>query len=155
MAKEQDLALVTDCSWVRGLDANGNSIRIAKADLVELIRKEMPVATSEKNGLMSNVFFNSIIDAIASIPADGIHDTGIKTGGVIFAQNASSTHEIAVAIMYTSGEGKVIASGNSIDFFNNEGPISIYREDVYTAIKIKNNMGVKREVAYRFICINV
>lgn len=59
MAKEQDLTLVTDCSWVRGLDANGNSIRIAKADLVELIRKEMPVATADKNGLMSKDGFLS------------------------------------------------------------------------------------------------
>lgn len=50
---EMELGLASDCAWVRALDASGNSIRIAKADMAELIRKEMPVATSERNGLMS------------------------------------------------------------------------------------------------------
>lgn len=51
--KEIELPIAADCNWVRGLDASGNPIRISKADMVELIRANMPVATIEKNGLMS------------------------------------------------------------------------------------------------------
>lgn len=57
---ETELGLASDCAWVRALDASGNSIRIPKAELVELIRREMPVATGANNGLINSQLFNSI-----------------------------------------------------------------------------------------------
>lgn len=61
---EKDLDQVSDCSWVRGLDVNGNSIQISKVDLVELIRETMPVATIKEKGLMS-------AEAYIRIPIEG------------------------------------------------------------------------------------
>lgn len=35
--REQELTMVNDCEWVRGLDANGNSIKISKSELAKVI----------------------------------------------------------------------------------------------------------------------
>lgn len=55
--REQVLEAVTDCEWIRGIDSMGNSIKISKTDIVELLRKEMPIATPYTKGLMDNTFF--------------------------------------------------------------------------------------------------
>lgn len=61
--QENALDLAGDFEWVRALDANGKSIRINKADMVELIRREMPIATRERNGLLSSgIIFNTMTD---------------------------------------------------------------------------------------------
>ena len=52
---EKDLDQASDCGWIRGLDARGNPIKLNKADMVELIRANMPVATSEKKGLLDQL----------------------------------------------------------------------------------------------------
>lgn len=80
---EKDLDLASDCEWVRALDANGKSIRIAKADLVELIRANMPVATSDINGLMSKTgFFHRRINSrnLADLES-GIYPLDLDEGG--------------------------------------------------------------------------
>lgn len=61
--REQDLVAVNDCEWVRALDSNGNSIKIRKLELIELIRKEMPIATPINNGLLGKdgFFFRGTI----------------------------------------------------------------------------------------------
>ena len=35
--REQELITATDCEWIRALDANGNSIKISKADLARIM----------------------------------------------------------------------------------------------------------------------
>ena len=35
--KEQDMNPASDCAWIRGLDGNGNSIRINKTDFIESV----------------------------------------------------------------------------------------------------------------------
>ena len=37
--------------YVTLMNANGNPLRINKSDLIEVIRANMPVATTDKNGL--------------------------------------------------------------------------------------------------------
>lgn len=60
---EKDLDQASDCGWIRGLDASGNPIKLNKADMVELIRREMPVATRERNGLLSSgIIINTMTD---------------------------------------------------------------------------------------------
>lgn len=53
--------------YVTLMDANGNPLRINKSDLIEVIRANMPVATTDKNGLygksyVSKVFTTSSTD---------------------------------------------------------------------------------------------
>lgn len=48
-----NFATVQDAKYMYAEDADGNQVKLLKADLVELIRKNMPVATPEQNGLMS------------------------------------------------------------------------------------------------------
>lgn len=55
--QESQLPDNNDCEWVRGLDAAGNSIKVSKSELIELIRKELPIATSSAKGLMDKTFF--------------------------------------------------------------------------------------------------
>ena len=52
--KESALTAQSDCKWVRALDANGNSIRISKEDLAEVLGGLIGTATSDKAGLMSS-----------------------------------------------------------------------------------------------------
>lgn len=54
---EKDLPAASDCEWLRALDASGNGIMISKADMVELIRANIPVVTHEKKGLMDKSAF--------------------------------------------------------------------------------------------------
>lgn len=48
---EMDLDLKSDCEWVRALGAEGKSIRISKADMVELIRSALPEVSKTQKGL--------------------------------------------------------------------------------------------------------
>ena len=65
--RESALTQQSDCKWVRALDANGNSIRISKEDLAEVLGGLIPIATSKANGLIAKKqsgfanFFNSYI----------------------------------------------------------------------------------------------
>lgn len=47
-----NFATVQDAAYVYAEDANGNQVKMLKANLVELIRANMPVATMYENGLM-------------------------------------------------------------------------------------------------------
>ena len=46
--------------YVTLLDANGNPLRINKSDLIEVIRANMPVATTDKNGLYGKSYVSKI-----------------------------------------------------------------------------------------------
>ena len=43
--------------YVTLMNANGNPLRINKSDLIEVIRANMPVATTDKNGLYGKSSF--------------------------------------------------------------------------------------------------
>ncbi|WP_300701017.1 hypothetical protein [Bacteroides sp.] len=51
-----NFASATDAAYVYGELANGSQVKIKKADLVEIIRANMAVATPDKDGLMSKKF---------------------------------------------------------------------------------------------------
>ena len=55
--REQELNAATDCEWVRALDSNGNSIRISKSDLINLVYNGLPIVTPTAKGLMDKTFF--------------------------------------------------------------------------------------------------
>lgn len=61
--KEKDLTVVSDCEWVRGLDAHGNFIMISKRDLMDLILLNFPVVSQENGGLVSSSQFKDIFYA--------------------------------------------------------------------------------------------
>lgn len=44
--QEKDLDQASDCAWVRGLDANGNPIKIKKEDLATVLKGLMPTSYS-------------------------------------------------------------------------------------------------------------
>lgn len=48
----------TDVDSIVATDASGNPVYIKKSDLAQVVAELIPVATSEKNGLMSKDFFN-------------------------------------------------------------------------------------------------
>lgn len=48
--QEKDLDQASDCAWVRGLDANGNPIKIKKEDLVTVLNGLMPTSYSGWTG---------------------------------------------------------------------------------------------------------
>ena len=68
--KEKDLTQQSTLSWIRGLDAAGNPIRINASDLAELIRTNMSIASNSKKGLiqhdiMPTASYNGDLDEIA------------------------------------------------------------------------------------------
>lgn len=46
--------------YVTLMDANGNPLRINKSDLIEVIRANMPVATTDKNGLYGKSYVSKV-----------------------------------------------------------------------------------------------
>lgn len=48
--QESTLDAVSDCEWIRGLDASGNSIRILKKDLAAVLKGLMPTSYSSWTG---------------------------------------------------------------------------------------------------------
>ena len=115
---EKDLDLASDCEWVRALDANGKSIRIAKADLVELIRANMPVATSDINGLMSKTgFFHRRINSRSlAVLESGIYplsegtnntpETGINYGLLLVFEEIGY-YKVYIALSHDLGIAKM------------------------------------------------
>lgn len=92
---EKDLDQVSDCGWIRGLDANGNPIKLNKADMVELIRASMPVATSEKNGLFGGLLYN-LSFSLSTLPSSGVNEIGNHDGfssGYGFYNNVFSSED--------------------------------------------------------------
>ncbi|MCY6350154.1 hypothetical protein OXV71_04355 [Bacteroides fragilis] len=41
--KEQELTVTNDCEWIRGLDTNGNSIKINKTDLASILKGRLGI----------------------------------------------------------------------------------------------------------------
>lgn len=68
--REQDLAAVNDYEWVRGLDAQGNPIKISKKDMMELILLNFPVVSMNSGGIVSSNQFKDIFCA----HTDNTHD---------------------------------------------------------------------------------
>lgn len=96
--QEKDLDQASDCGWVRGLDADGNPIKLNKADIVELIRREMPVATSERNGLMSKA---DKIFQTRYIAGNGYHRISLVTAHFYHAVFLITSTDIAGALPST------------------------------------------------------
>lgn len=60
--KENELTSANNFEWVRALDANGNSIRISKSDLVSVLEGLFPQASLTRNGIMNTNHTKSIGD---------------------------------------------------------------------------------------------
>lgn len=63
--KESAMTQQSDCKWVRALDANGNSIRISKEDLAQVVGGLLGTASAEKNGLISSDIFKKQMQTIS------------------------------------------------------------------------------------------
>lgn len=75
-------------------------------------------------------------------------------GCLILAQNASSQHEIGVAILYSNLGGVVLNNVSGVSFLEqNKQHFSIYRKKINGSIYIKNNTETSRVIYVRFISI--
>lgn len=75
-------------------------------------------------------------------------------GCLILAQNASSQHEIGVAILYSNLGGVVLNNVSGVSFLEqNKQAFSIYRKEINGTIYIKNNTNVSRVIYVRLIPI--
>ena len=75
-------------------------------------------------------------------------------GCLILAQNASSQHEIGVAILYSNLGGVVLNNVSGVSFLEqNKQHFSIYRKKINGSIYIENNTETSRVIYVRFISI--
>ena len=69
--------------YITLMDANGSPLKINKADLAEVIRNNMPVATTDKNGLYGKSYYSLLtgdrIDYILEISMEGEYIIKILT----------------------------------------------------------------------------
>lgn len=133
---EKDLAAASDCAWVRALDADGKSIRISKADLVELIRGNMPVATDLDNGLLNKYWTKKVISRMIDIRRDEIYSFG--TGGYFAALISNTISGNSAIIIFSYFNIGIL--GSESDFSNQDvdGKICIFKQDgIYV---LKNRM---------------
>lgn len=73
--KELEMNGVNDFDWIRGLDAQGNSIKISKEDMVELMRETLGTVNSSAKGLMDyekTLFYKGDVSNCNSIHSTGI-----------------------------------------------------------------------------------
>lgn len=112
--QERELAVVTDCGWVRALDVTGKPVRISKSDIIELIRKEMPVATAINNGLLDkNGFFfrgqrvveggwNNLANGTSDIIKPGMYELhmGDAEWGSLIVFNVGNVHAGVVQFIF-------------------------------------------------------
>lgn len=115
MADRQESALDTmsDCAWVRALDASGNSIRISKADLVELVRANMPVVTYNANGIMASHLFNQL--KVRNLPYSLGRNNCCKIGELGKSKSDSFTLLLTGASHYGVPATYIVEYGGSED----------------------------------------
>ncbi len=121
--KEHDLTLASDCGWIRAIDSNGKSVKIDKSDFIELIRSNLPAATSEKKGLMDkNAFMDrrttetdlSLLDSGIYPIFDGnpdIPELGFNYGLLIVFKSVGY-YDVIIAVEYNLGIVKMKTSSS-------------------------------------------
>lgn len=147
--KESALSAQSDCKWVRALDANGNSIRISKEDLAEVLGELIGLVSSAKSGLAHQYMYsisskyisiqNSQYTIVAQIP---ITCSGyiLITGGI----QASYSNNMAALVHVTCDATKFYARFISLD--------GIETELYYKAINGKYQLAIKDKSTWWHVC---
>lgn len=119
---------------------------------VDNLARTMPAATIYRSGMMESSVLKSIYSFASIIQPRSTFNTEIKTGGLILVQNTGCVHDIAVAIMYAEGGGKVISEAPYVSFFHGSDYIDVRKEGANESIQIVNNTDVVQHFAFRIIC---
>ena len=135
--------------------SDGQLFKMKLADLTEAVRQVMPMATSDKNGLMSYGFFNSIIILELNMRTDEIYDTGINRAGLLLIQNESVEHDLAMAIIFKNSMCKIISRSSGIGFNDSTNSVVVVKDGVDATMKLKNNSTASRSISFRFICLDL
>ena len=91
--RESDLNVTFDCSWIRGLDDKGNSLKISKDNLIDLIQRG-----SKKRFSVSAV----------SVVGTGFFSEGVYTIHIGYSGN------ISIAVISSYSEPIFISNGASL-----------------------------------------
>jgi len=147
--KESDMTKVIsipDNSYIRMLDASGNSVQIDKASFIEAIRNALPVATTALNGLLSandKSLLNGI--RIVKISTSGgaaphlLRETGLY---IVYGYDSTTPSNYIIYIAYSVKDVylyRTKIANNVIDLGaqNNLGTSNLTAGDTIIAFHIK------------------
>lgn len=140
--KESDINPASDFSYVRALDANGNSIKIHKDDLTTVISAAIGLANTNRNGLQRSTYAHS--GDILLSPGQ-IIDTKLNYGLLII--NHPSAGDSAV-FLCDHFDINIILSKYSASLEDAPGKLYVYKESPGASAKIKNNYSEERLMSF-------
>jgi hypothetical protein len=149
--RENEMNKVTSIvngTYIRMLDASGNSVQIGKSDFVEAIKTAIGLATVSQNGLLDKKYAPS--SSFVLVPNQEI-DTGLVYG-LVYINHPSSGHSAAFSFTHFIEYTRVISSaGGSISIDNTPNCIYVFKEVNGGTIKIKNNYSENRTISYHIL----
>ena len=98
--KESALNKNKDLSYVRGLDTAGNPIQIAKEDIIELFRANIPIASTLLKGLMSA---DGFMDRGQVVNVSDALKSGMYWHGSSLSDVPGSSYGILIVFRLTTG----------------------------------------------------
>ena len=104
--KMNQLHTATDGEYIYAEAADGSQVKIAKADLVELIRAAMPIVSSGKSGLASlatSLFFAGAITDCNSV-RNGVYAINKNNGAENIPDGVGNINILISINAYTNGE---------------------------------------------------
>lgn len=123
-------SIVTDAAYIYTENSDGGQGKISKEKLMQV------------EGIYR---FEGIL-------ASGVQIELPYTSGILIIQNASSSHDKALAVLYGSGNGTVLVPNTWINFFSLiDGKICVVNSGETTNYIVKNMIGVDRFVSLTFI----
>lgn len=127
--REDQMAVVSSVDYVRGMNGK-NSVLVVPSSLMTQI------------GILHTSF---------SLSPGEQYELPYKSG-LIMIQNSNRSHEKAVATLYGSGNGTVIAPSSTIQFFSEEiGKVCVFNNGDNTKYIIKNTRNESQNLIITFI----
>lgn len=130
--------------YVTLMDANGNPLRINKSDLIEVIRANMPVATTDKNGLYGKSYVSKVFTTSSTntklIKLFSCQKSGFS-GKMSVLFRRAETGAISEFSVYANAY-QTIEKLSDIEVYRragSHGNIAFYRDEEYVYVYMPSN----------------
>lgn len=130
--------------YVTLMNANGNPLRINKSDLIEVIRANMPVATTDKNGLYGKSYVSKVFTTSSTnsklIKLFSCQKSGFS-GKMSVLFRRAETGAISEFSVYANAY-QTIEKLSDIEIYRragSHGNITFYRDEEYVYAYIPSN----------------
>lgn len=127
--------------------SNGQHFRMKIADLAEAVRQVMPVATTEKNGLMGTSDRNR--NRIFSLQVGEEVNTGINHAGIISitAGNITGSSSIGISTVNSTFVYVLHEGSGSFAFVDVPGKVCCFKKNETGTFFLKNNTSYNSPVS--------